>query len=253
MCSNKLTLNNAKTEFIIIGTRQQLSKVKIDRIRVGDCDIKPTMSMRNLGTWFDEKFTMATHITKICSSAFYHLHNIPRIRKYLSLDSAQILIHSFTTSRVDYCNSLLYGVSAYQLDKLQRVQNAAARLVFMENKFCHITPLSLKLHWLPVKFQVNFKILLVTFKAIHGLAHSYIMELITIKSSAMGRYALRSNNELLLKPPPCKTYTTLGDRAFVASAPKLWNALPVEIRNMNNVDHFKRLLKSHYFRLAFDL
>ena len=96
--------------------------------------------------------------------------------------------------------------------------------------------------------------LLLTFKAIHGLAPSYITELITIKSSAMGRYALRSNNELLLKPPPCSTtYTTLGDRAFMASAPKLWNALPVEIRNTNTVDRFKRLLKSHYFRLAFDL
>ena len=69
----------------------------------------------------------------------------------------------------------------------------------------------------------------------------------------MGRYALRSNNELLLKSPPCKTYTTLGDRAFMASGPKLWNALPVEIRYTNTVDRFKRLLKSHYFRLAFDL
>jgi hypothetical protein len=74
-------------------------------------------------------------------------------------------------------------VSAYQLDKQQRVQNAAARLVFMEHKFCHITPLLLKLHWLAVKFWVNFKILLITFKVIHGLAPSYIAELITIKSS----------------------------------------------------------------------
>ena len=97
--------------------------------------------------------------------------------------------------------------------------------------------------------------MLVTYKAVHGLAPSYITELITIKSSAMERYALRSNNdhELLLKPPPCKTHTTLGDRAFMASAPKLWNAFPVKIRNTNTVDRFKRLLKSHYFRLAFDL
>ena len=119
------------------------------------------MSVRNLGTWFDEKFTTATHVTKICGSAFYHLHNIRRIRKNLSEDARQILIHSFITSRVDYCNSLLYGVPAYQLDKLQRVQNAAARLVLVENKFCPITPLLLELHWLPVKFRVNFKILLV--------------------------------------------------------------------------------------------
>jgi hypothetical protein len=97
------------------------------------------MSVRNLGTWFDEKFTLATHITKISGATFYHLHNIRRIRKYLSQDAAETLIQSFITSRVDYCNSLLYGVPAYQLDsvspkklrELQRGQNAAARLVFM--------------------------------------------------------------------------------------------------------------------------
>ena len=80
MCSDKLTLNNGKTEFIIIETRPQLSKVNIDHIRVGDCDIKPTTSVRNLGAWFDEKFTTATRITKICRAAFYHLHSIRRIR-----------------------------------------------------------------------------------------------------------------------------------------------------------------------------
>ena len=122
MCSDKLTMNNGKTEFIIIGTRPQLSKVKINHIRVGDCEIKPTTSVRNLGTWFDEKFTTATHITKICGAAFYHLHNIRRLRKYLPPDAAMALIHSFITSKVDYCNSLLYGVPAYQLDKLRNSQ-----------------------------------------------------------------------------------------------------------------------------------
>ena len=161
MCSDKLTLNNGKTEIIIIGTRPQLSKVKIDHIRVGACDIKPTTLGRTLGTWFDEKFTTATHMTKICGVAFYHLRSIRRISTCPPPpDAAQALIHSFITSKVDYCNSLLYGVPAYQLDKLRRVQNVAARLLFMENKFCHITPLLLKSHWLPVEFRVNFKILL---------------------------------------------------------------------------------------------
>ena len=252
MCSDKLMLNDEKTEFIVIGTRQQLSKVKIDHIRVGDCEIAPVASVRNLGGWFDAKFSMATHITKMCGTAFYQLHNISRIRKYLSQDAAETLIHSFITSRVDYCNSLLYGVPAYQLEKLQRVQNAAARLIFMEHKFCHITPLLLKLHWLPIRFRINFKILLITFKAIHGLAPSYIMDLISIKSSAGGRYALRSNKGLLLNPLTCKTYTTLGDRAFMASAPKLWNALPVNIRNVKTVDNFKKCLKFHLFGLAYN-
>ena len=100
---------------------------------------------------------MTVHITKICSAAFYHVHNIRRIRKYLSMDSAATLIHSFVRSPIDYCNSLLYGVPKCHIDKLQRGPNAAAR------KFCHITPMLHQLHWLPVSFRTNFKILLLTF------------------------------------------------------------------------------------------
>ena len=202
MYSDKL--DDDKTEFIIIGTRQQLSKVKINNIVMGESEIKPVSSVRNLGAWFDDKCSMAIHITKMCSSSFYHLHNIRRIRNYLSQDAAESWIHSFITCRVDYCNSLLYGVPAYQLEKLQRVQNAAARLIFKEHKFCHITPLLQNLHWLPVKFRINFKILLITFKAIHGLAPMYVQDLMSTKLN--GRYALRSSSEILLKSPAWQNF-----------------------------------------------
>ena len=117
---------------------------------------------------------MAVQITKICSAAFYHLHNIRHIRKYLSMDAAATLIHSFVSNRIEYCNSLLYGVPKCHIDKLQRVENSASRLVVTQGKFCHITPVLHQLHWLPVSFRINFKILLLTFKAIHELAPSYI-------------------------------------------------------------------------------
>ena len=99
----------------------------------------------------------------------------------LSTDSAATLIHSFISSRIDYCNSLLYGVPKCHIDKLQRVQNAAARLVVMQVKFCHITPVLHQLHWLPVLLRINFKVLLLTFKAIRKLALSYINNLVKIK------------------------------------------------------------------------
>ena len=140
---------------------------------------------------------MAVHITKICSAAFYHLRNIRRIRKYLSINSAATLIHSFVSSRIDYCNSLLYGVPKCHIGKLQRVQNAAARLVVMQGKFCHITPVLNQLHWLPVSFRINCKILLLTYKAIHELAPSYINDLVKIKP-LNSRYRLLSNDGILL-------------------------------------------------------
>ena len=114
--------------------------------------------MRNLGELFDDQLTIAVHMTNICSAAFYHLHNIRRIRKYLSVDAATNLIHSFVSSRTDYCNSLLYGVPKCHIDKFQRVQNAAARLVVMQGKFCHITPV-LHLHCC-IGFLSHFVIIL---------------------------------------------------------------------------------------------
>ena len=84
---------------------------------------------------------MDKHTTKTSSTAFYYLYNIKRIRKYLSRADTETLIRALISCRLDYCNSLLYGLPVYQLAKLQRVQNAAARLIFEETKFCHITPL----------------------------------------------------------------------------------------------------------------
>ena len=97
---------------------------------------------------------------KACSSSFYYLYNIRRIRKYLPKHFTETLIYAFITSRIDYCNSFLYGLPDFQIHKLQRVRNACARLFC---KFCHITPLLMNLHWLPVRYRIDFKILLITF------------------------------------------------------------------------------------------
>ena len=175
---DKLFMNDKKTEFLVIGTRQQLKKVSIDCVTIGAEKIlvaeKP---VKNLGVWLDSKLSMDAHITKTCSAAFYYLYNIRRIRRYLSKESAESLIHAFTSSRLDYCNSLFHNIPAYQLEKLWRIQSAAARLIIKESKFCHITPLVMTLHWLPVKYRIHFKILLLTFKAIYFLAPSYICDL----------------------------------------------------------------------------
>ena len=249
MINDKLMINDDKTEFVLIGTKQQLEKVHVDKLSVGDSEITASNVVRNLGSWFDSNLSMASHVNKICKSSFYHLYNIVRIRKFLSQDSTKTLIHAFVTSRLDHCNALLYGLPKSYLRKLQRVQNAAARLVLRVPKFCHISPCLLELHWLPIKFRVDFKIILLTFKAIHGLAPKYISDLINVKP--ISKYSLRSNNELLLKPPSQKTLPTLGDRAFAAAAPKLWNLLPNKLKDTNSINTFKKELKTYLFRLAF--
>ena len=176
MLSDKLKLNDNKTEFLIIGTSQQLAKVDISCRQVGDSDISPVSVARNIGSWFYSKLTMKTHITKTCSFSFYYIYNIRSIRKYLFKHCTDTLIHAFITSRIDYCNSLLYGLPDCQINKLQRVQNACARLVCNESKFCNITPLLVNFHLHPVRYRIEFKVLLITFKVLNGLAPSYLTQ-----------------------------------------------------------------------------
>lgn len=166
-------MNDTKTEFLAIGTRQQLSKLRSFSIEVGNQKIDRSSSVRNLGVMLDESLEMNSHISQICKTSFYHIHNIRLISKYLSKECRQSLVHAYVTSRLDYCNSILYGLPKYQLSKLQRIQNMAARLITDTMKFDHIKPVLYNSHWLPVNYRIQFKILMITFKAIHRLGIHY--------------------------------------------------------------------------------
>ncbi len=140
LISQKLKFNNLKTELLIIGTRQQLKKIEINSVRVGDVDIKPVESVRDLGAWFDEYMSMEVHVGKICTKAFRSLYNIRQIRKFISQESTKTLVHAFVTSHLDCCNSLLFGIPQFQFQRLQRVLNAAARMICFTPRSTHITP-----------------------------------------------------------------------------------------------------------------
>ena len=249
---DKLKINDDKTEFLVIGSRQQLLKINHCSVRVGTIDIKPVKVVRNLGAWFDSHFSMSTHISKSCSAAFFWLHNIKGISQFLSRDKLETVLHAFVTSRIDYCNGLLYGLPDCEIAKLQRVQNAAARLLMSCKKYDHVTPILINLHWLPVRYRINFKILLLTFKALYGMAPSYIIDLINVKTNT--RYSLRSSEGILLKHPSGRRMKkSFGDRFFSVAAPTLWNALPASLRNIKCISTFKSNLKTYLFKLAFSI
>jgi hypothetical protein len=151
-------------------------------------------------------------------------------------------------SRLDYCNSLYFGVDKCLLRRLQLVQNAAARLLTGKRRYDHITPVLASLHWLPVVFRIQFKILLFTFKSLHGLAPKYMSELVCIHAPSR---EIRSAQQMLLDVPRCRQKTK-GDRAFAVAAPNLWNSLPLSLRSAQSIEQFKTQLKTHFFTLAFN-
>ena len=223
-----------QNSYVLIGTRPQLKKVDIDSLKIGDSVITPSKdAVRKLGSWFDETFTTQSHVNKTCKGGYYYLHmyNLSRIRKYLDKKTTKCLVHAFITSRLDNCNSLLYGLPDHLISKLQRVQNAVARLVYKAPRFCHTSPILQELHWLPIRDRIKFMVILITLKAIKGAAPNYLQGLISFKGNSS--YGLRSNDSFLLAQPRQRTLTTLGDRTFAVAVPMLWNCLAVELRNPN--------------------
>ena len=249
MTTNKLKLNTDKTELLILYPRFRLPP-RLPSIKIGTDVIEPTNKARNIGVIFDNTVTMSFHINNIVKAAFYHLRNIANIRKYINVTTAEALVHAFVNSKLDFCNSLLYGLSKYEMNKLQGVQNAAARVIACLSKFDHISDTLKELHWLPVEQRIIFKINLICFKILNNLAPDYLVDLIHVYEPT--RY-LRSASDkwrLVIEPYNLKTY---GLRAFPVIAPILWNDLPIDIRSIDDVNKFKSKLKTFLFKRVYEL
>ena len=125
----------------------------------------------HLGAIFDEHLTMEAHVNSVCRSSFFHQHNISSIRRVLDMKTTVIIVQALVISQLDYCNSLLCGLPTILIKRLQRVQNAAARVIAKAGRRDHISPILFKLHWLPVEFRIKYKILL-----LKGLAQAKIIK-----------------------------------------------------------------------------
>ncbi len=149
MKEHHLQLNLAKTELLVFPATQTLQHDFT--IQLGSSIITPSTSVRNLGVIFDDQLTFKEHIAKTARSCRFALHNIRKIRPFLTEHAAQLLVQALVVSRLDYFNALLAGLPSNTIKPLQMIQNAAARLVFNEPKRAHLTPLFISLHWLPVQ------------------------------------------------------------------------------------------------------
>ena len=231
-----LKLNPTKSQVIIFHPGLIHHQVVFDYLILSDGSyLKISSEVHNLGVILDSTLSFSPYISASIAHGYQLIRNISVIRKYLSKDDLKTLVNSIIIAKVDNCNSLLYGVSMYDSDKLRKFQNSCARLIYQKRKNDHVTGILRELHWLPSEARIIFKILCYVFKCLHDLAPVYLTELISI----------RRDHSLELVVP--RTRSKIGDRAFACAGPRLWNALPVDIRKIGSLDCFKSHLKHFFF------
>ena len=213
--------------------------------------VKCSDKIRLLGTWLDKSLTFKHQINMKCHTAMFTLQKIRYIRQVLTMDAYQTLVFGLVTSHLDYANELYIRLPDCDIAKLQHDQNAAAKLVLNKTKYNSATEALGELHWLPIKFRVIHKLLILVHKLPKGNAPKYLQDL--LHKHQPGRDGLRSGNEpgiaLTVPRTKCKTF---ADRSFSVAGPRLQNSLPHNIRTIDNLDSFKAKLKIHLFNKAFN-
>ena len=202
----------------------------------------------DLGFIFDSDMSFSEQINSVSKSCHFHIRDIRRIRNLLPLSAVTALANSLVSSKLDYCNSLNSGISQSNLNKLQRIQNSLARVITNTSKYQHITPTLKKLHWLPIKQRIDYKLCLLTYKTLTNQQPTYLYNSLSFPSHSV---STRSSDSLVLSIPYVRS--SLGKRAFSVICPRLWNSLPPDNRNSNSLPTFRSRLKTHLFKIAFPL
>ena len=195
---------------------------------------------------------MKQHVAKVASACFYHLRRLRQIRRHVSNGLMAQLIYVFVTSRLDYCNSVLACLPACTIAPLQRVQNAAARMLLNRRKTDHITDGLKDLHWLPITFRIQYKLCLLMHLIKVSNCPSYLKDMVSLSSSVRTRSGLKSADTDSFAYVVPRTRTKLGERTFSSAGPTAWNKLPESIRTDNDTKSLKRNLKIHLFIAAFN-
>ena len=231
MSANRLCLNPSKTQLIWFGSKHLLQTVDYALL----ARLYPSLSfshvVRNLGVHLDSALTFSHHFSLLTRSCYFHLRRLRVIRRSVSCDVLQTLIHAFVTNRIDYCSSIYIGLPQYRLASLQAVLNSAARLIARLPRFSPISDfLSNHLHWLPISLRIRLRVLIHVCRAFSNRSPGYISGLLLRPQSASSLRPLRSLARCDLSVPRARTEMA-KDRAFAIAGPSLWNGLPPPLRS----------------------
>jgi len=202
----------------------------------------------------DSELTMKEHVAKIAAARFYHIRRLRQVRRRIGREVTQQLVLALIMSRLDYFNSVLAALPTSTLQPLQRVQNAATRLVFGLSRSDHVTPTLIQLHWLPVSYRIKFKLCCLVYAIHYGRSPAYLTETVQSVGSRRSRNCgLRSSSTSSMDYSLPRLLTKFGERAFSHAGPATWNALLDHIRTVADPVKFRKLLKAHYFSQAFNI
>ena len=239
-----LKLNHDKTQIIAFSTPTIYRNLTVDSINLSHGNLTTTViplaeQVKYLGFIFDKHLSLSPQINNVCSNCYFYLKKISSIRSFISQSNCESLVHALISSRLDYCNSLYFGTPKFNISKLQRVQNAAARLVLSKSKRDSISACFRHLHWLNIEQRVSFKLLMTLFKRLHGIAPILLSNCL-LPSSQFSRHSAYTFNVTFNE-------SKYGRRAFSYCAPRLWNCLPLTIRCISSLPMFKTKLKTYIF------
>ena len=250
MSTNFLKINESKTNLVVISPARRRYNVDNLCISFGGNVILPSSSATNLGVKIDSSLTFHDQINVITSKGYMYLHNFYRLADKLTFELKVQLVTTYILPLIDYCNIVFVSSTKMYLNKLQKLLNSAVRFIFNlkgKKRFVSITPFLKKLHILPVHLRINYKLCLLVYKCIHGLAPQYLCELLAQKVCYS---SLRSSSDLFALQTDVPR-TVYGENAFSYIAPHRWNQLPFDIRSSTSVETFKSALKTYYFRQYF--
>lgn len=246
----QLKLNEDKTECLFFGRELDRDRLNIQSLNVNNIDIRLGDQVKNLGVLLDTELSMKNQINHVVKVAGCHLKNIAFVKKYLDENSMKKLVTNHVISKLDYCNSIYYGLPSYLLRKLQLIMNRAARLIKGRSRRDRVTPILIELHWLPVKARLIYKQCVIVRQAIRYGKPKYVRNMLADFNTDSDIVLRHDDANRLMEP---RFYREAGRRAFVNCAPRLYNALPDNIKMSETVDAFKKKLKTHLFTEAYDL
>jgi hypothetical protein len=241
-------LNDDKTEALLIHNHKTAHSDFPSSIQVGTSDISFSPSARNLGHILSDDLSLNNHISHVIRSAFAAIRQISSIWHFLTVNATKTLVCAFVLSRIDYCNSLLSSCPKQLIEKLQKVQNSAARMVLRAKKRDHVTSLLRTLHWLPVQARIDYKLSVLCHNFFTDSCPSYLSDLLSSYSPSQ---QLRSSSDTCILFIPKIRTKTYGERSFSFCAPKQWNSLPAHIRHIPTTHTFKSALKTYLFKLYY--